>query len=323
MGMLEKKYIDGKDLHTHFNTIILENRKLGLKAFNDKFLAQMLLMLLPRDSITWESLTVSLLQSVTDSNPLKSNDVVKRCMVQYQRLNRTDLTNALAASTSRSSKKDKTKKKSSVKCGYCGYTGHTKEECRKKKAAEASGSKDSSKDNPKGKLVKANLADTESNTQETEHAVLASILAKFPSSSTRFLDDGSIHVFLAHDNMFMSHSPVSAFLAKSSRDKSFIDSACSCHLSPRREWFIDDMFKCLKKPISIHLGNVSVIKAEGIGTLQYLMDMPQSVIPAAITNTLFVPALATTLLLVLRFTNTGHQLLFKDDCYILLQKLDA
>ena len=171
------------------------------------------------------------------------------------------------------------------------------------------------KDSSKAKTPKANVAATLPDSQETEVAALASILAEFPSL-TQFLNDGSIHVFLAHDDSFMSHTPISAFLAKSSKDESFIDSACSRHLSPRREWFRDDTFRPLEKPISIHLGNASIIKAEGIGTLQYLMDTPNSVVPAAVPNALYVPALATTLLSVLQ--NTSHEVLFKgDNCYIL------
>jgi len=87
IGMLEKKYTDGEDLHAHFNFIIMENRKLGKKAFDDEFLAQILLMSLPRDSVTWETLTVALLQAATETTPLKSDDVMRRCMVQHQRLN--------------------------------------------------------------------------------------------------------------------------------------------------------------------------------------------------------------------------------------------
>ena len=320
LGMLEKKYIDSEDLHAHFNYIILENRKLGIKAFDDEFLAQLLLMSLPRDSVTWESLTVSLLQSVTESSPLKSEEVVKRCMVQYQRLNSPDSNSALAAaarSSSRTFKKDQSKKKSSVKCGYCGYTGHVDEDCRKKKAAEASGSLDTNKGAHKGKPAKANIATATPEPQDAESIALASILAEFPSASTQYHDDGSIHIFLAHDVNFMSHSPISAFLAKTSKDESFIDSGCSRHLSPRREWFRNDNFKRLEKPISIHLGDASVITAEGIGTLQYLMDTPHAVIPGVVPDALYVPALATTLLSVSHFTNHNHDVLFKgDNCYV-------
>jgi hypothetical protein len=42
--------------------------------------------------------------------------------------------------------------------------------------------------------------------------------------------------------------------------------------------------------------DVAVIKAIGIGSLQYMMDTPNAVVPAAIPDTLYVPELATTLL---------------------------
>jgi GAG-pre-integrase domain len=76
-------------------------------------------------------------------------------------------------------------------------------------------------------------------------------------------------------------------------------------------------YKVLEKPISIHLGDSSVIKAIGIGSLQYMMDTPNAIVPAAIPDTLHVPELAATLLSVSRFTDHKHTLAFKgSDCYV-------
>ncbi|KIM74637.1 hypothetical protein PILCRDRAFT_700571 [Piloderma croceum F 1598] len=55
------------------------NRKLATKAFDDEFLAQIMLMSLPRDS-TWETLVVALLQSTNDKNPLTAVNVTFRLM---------------------------------------------------------------------------------------------------------------------------------------------------------------------------------------------------------------------------------------------------
>ena len=77
MGILEKKYTDGEDLHTHFSHITMENQKLQQKGFDNEFLAQILLMSLPQDNTTWSTLIVTLIQATTDSNPLKSEDVVQ------------------------------------------------------------------------------------------------------------------------------------------------------------------------------------------------------------------------------------------------------
>ncbi|KIM82709.1 hypothetical protein PILCRDRAFT_7621 [Piloderma croceum F 1598] len=47
VGMLEKKYVEGMNMHTHISFFTTENHKLGNKAFDDEFLAQILLMSLP------------------------------------------------------------------------------------------------------------------------------------------------------------------------------------------------------------------------------------------------------------------------------------
>jgi len=322
IGMLEKKYTDGEDIHAHFNFIIMENHKLGKKAFDDEFLAQVLLMSLPRDSVTWETLTVALLQAATDTTPLKSDDVMRRCMVQHQRLNGTDSpASALAASRSSSKGKAGQAAKQKKKCNFCKYLGHTEDECQKKKAQEAnrtSGSTDGNKGKGKPKANVASTSEGSSQDEETVQASLTSILHEFPSSSVSTEDDG-LHVFLAGNSPFFSHTPdITALLARSSKDDTFIDSGCSRHLTPRRDWFRDDTFKSLERPINIHLGDASVIKAEGVGTLQYLMDTPSGVIPGSVPDVLYVPALATTLLSVSRFTGRNHDVRFEgNNCFII------
>jgi hypothetical protein len=59
VGILEKKYTDGEDMHTHLNFLTMENQKLDKKAFNNEFLAQIMLMLIPQDSRTLHSPTYS------------------------------------------------------------------------------------------------------------------------------------------------------------------------------------------------------------------------------------------------------------------------
>ena len=50
VGILEKKYTDGEDMHTHLDFLTMENRKFDKKAFDNEFLTQIMLMSLPRDS---------------------------------------------------------------------------------------------------------------------------------------------------------------------------------------------------------------------------------------------------------------------------------
>jgi hypothetical protein len=85
IGILEKKYDEEESMHTHLSFIQSENRKLGPKAFDDEFLAQIMLISLPRDS-TWETLVVSHLQSITSTTKLNSLDVVSRLMQEYRRI---------------------------------------------------------------------------------------------------------------------------------------------------------------------------------------------------------------------------------------------
>ena len=68
--MLEKKYVDSEDIHAHFSFFITENKKLSKKsAFTDEFLAQIMLMSLPHEISSWETLITTVLQPVTDNNP--------------------------------------------------------------------------------------------------------------------------------------------------------------------------------------------------------------------------------------------------------------
>ena len=50
VGMLEKKYTDSDDMNMHLTFFTMENQKLGKKAFDDEFLAQLMLMFLPQDN---------------------------------------------------------------------------------------------------------------------------------------------------------------------------------------------------------------------------------------------------------------------------------
>ena len=47
VGILEKKYIDSEDMHTHLNFLTMDNCKLDKRAFDDEFFTQIMLMSLP------------------------------------------------------------------------------------------------------------------------------------------------------------------------------------------------------------------------------------------------------------------------------------
>jgi len=97
VGILEKKYTNGEDMHAHLDFLTMENRKLDKKAFNDEFLTQIMLMSLPQDS-TWETIIVLLLQSASETTPLSTTIVSMKLMQEYCRITGGEQANsALAA----------------------------------------------------------------------------------------------------------------------------------------------------------------------------------------------------------------------------------
>ena len=122
-----------------------------------------------------------------------------------------------------------------------------------------SGSTETNKGKSKDKNTKANIvsiptptpqdSDSDDTDSESVNATLASIISDYPSSRISYKEDAT-HVFLATNANFMTHSEQTvAFLAKSSKDETYIDSGCSRHLSPHCDWFVDQNFKPLEKPI--------------------------------------------------------------------------
>ena len=146
VGILEKKYTDGEDMHTHLDFLTMENRKLDKKAFDDEFLAQIMLMSLPRDS-TWETVVVVLLQSASDTTPLSTTIVSTKLMQEYRRI--TGGEHADSALAARQAKSSSSSSKAKKRCNYCKFTGQIEVECCKKKRDLKNGTtegKDSGKD---------------------------------------------------------------------------------------------------------------------------------------------------------------------------------
>jgi gag-polypeptide of LTR copia-type len=140
IGILEKKYEDGESMQTHIDFLLRENNKLAAagKAFDDEFMAQILLMSLPRPSL-WETITVTLLQSASDSKKLSTHDVSARLLQEAARLtgSASTATSDSALLTKDKAKGQKSKDKKRPKCKYWKYSGHTEDQCWRKEADEA------------------------------------------------------------------------------------------------------------------------------------------------------------------------------------------
>ena len=251
---------------------------------------QLMLMSLPQDNTNWNMVMIVLLQATSNTNKLSTTNVTTHLMQECSCLTSSESTDsALAVHTTKSSKSATT----TVKCTYrpCRKPGHTEAECQKKKCnleKQVSGNF-KEKERRKEKKTVANIAKNEVVSKST---LLASI---FKSSLPSNDDNDLVHVFIA--------SNVIALLSCESSHDSFIDSGCSYHLSPCHKFFLDETFTILMKPIPVHLGDASTIQATGKGSLRYLMDTPKGTVPAIITNVLYVPELAATLLSVASFTD--------------------
>ena len=228
VGILEKKYTDGEDMHTHLDFLTMENWKLDKKVFDDELLTQIMLMSLSQDS-TWETVIVVLLQSASKTTPLSTTIISTKLMQEYRRI--TGGEHADSALAAREAKLSSSLSKAKKRCNYCKFTGHIEVQCHKKKWDLENGTtegKDSGKDHQK-KSTTANIAQV-ATTSEPEHAAvnITSVHAEFPSDD----NDNDVHVFI--------DTEVVTLLSHQSHLETYIDSGCSCHLSPHCELFIND-----------------------------------------------------------------------------------
>jgi hypothetical protein len=191
IGILEKKYIEDESMPAHLSFLQLENRKLGAKAFDDEFLAQIMLMSLPRDS-TWETLVVALLQSITDSHKLTCADVVSRLTQEYRRLTATDTAThaALLAKRRGARSSSATAGSKKFRCRYCTYRGHVEAQCQKKQHDAMTWSRSSTSPS----VASSQFSDDSSDTGSVSTSVHTKIASSSKTRSKKW-EDGSIHVF--------------------------------------------------------------------------------------------------------------------------------
>jgi transposase InsO family protein len=345
--IIAKRYVPGDSMQDHVNFIRTQNARLGAKAFSDEFLAMLLLHSLPSDRDVagpYASLVYQLITSVPDADVLKSATVEAR-LLDFARLDRRSASTAeIAAVAGAARRPHKPKATRDVRCTYgpCGKQGHEEDSCYMKKRHEKAdadarsehrakkehGRDDRARD--RGGKTNANAASTAEDGSDSDSSnaprardtrVKASLAAMHGAFAEHAVHErewedsaGTHHTFLA--------APVVANLVKISREHVLLDSGCSRHLSPRRDWFDSTTYRTLSHPIAIHLGDASMIQAIGVGSLHMLMDIGDGkVIPTTIPDVLHVPQLSSTLLSVSVLTKHGHTIEFKDSgCRILTNK---
>src|ERR1700761_8954379 len=139
---------------------------------------------------------VALLQSVTDTNKLSSNDVISRLMQEYCHLTGADAAadSALLAKNT-GVKSSFTASGSKKRCRYCRYCRHVKNDCQKKQHHLASKSRKKTSHAPS--VASSQQSDDSSDNgsvSTSEHAKIASSLRP-RSKRSRQWEDGELHVF--------------------------------------------------------------------------------------------------------------------------------
>ena len=109
-------------------------------------------------------------------------------------------------------------------------------------------------------------------------------------------------------------------LVKAAIKAIFLDSGCSRDMCPHHNWFIT--YSPLSKPIIIHIGDASTVRAVGIGSVQFQMDTPNGPIPSVFPDVLHVPDLAATLISMSKRTEKNkHTFIGKEnDLFIISTK---
>jgi gag-polypeptide of LTR copia-type len=142
IGILEKKFIEGDSMQAHIDFLTLENQKLAASktSFNDKFMAQVILMSLPRPS-TWDTVAITLLQSALNSKPLSTSDVTARLLQEASHIAGIKANSSNSVLYSHNRAKNLPTSSTTPKCCFWKRSGHVKSECQKwkKKKEEMKG----------------------------------------------------------------------------------------------------------------------------------------------------------------------------------------
>ena len=96
----------------------------------------------------------------------------------------------------------------------------------------------------------------------------------------------------------------------------YLDSGCSAHMTPNRDWFLE--LKEIHEPVYVHLGDDHRIEAEGIGNIKISSDTDDDIL---VTGVYYVPSLAASLLSVSALDKKGATISFSGGlCHIHAKK---
>lgn len=299
-SLFERKYDPSDSLIEHMDAMVLDNKRLTAsgEGFNDITLAQLILFSMPKNVDQWETLTVSLLQNATTSNPLTSETVISSLKQENARLKKeatsaSALNARVATSASSSTSHARSRPYDGVKCSYCDIKGHIAKDCRRKMRDEKEKVEKRGKGKKKAMKTRAETPPSTDDSDSESDAVPRTINVKLASAHAKSHKSKREVIFLT------------ANLAKTSKDEVNMDSGASWNVTPQRSWFDEKTFRKLDSPIEIHVADSNVILATGIGDLLYNLDTPSGSTRGRFERTLFVPDISTTLISVSQLTRSG------------------
>ena len=173
---------------------------------------------------------------------------------------------------------DSTAWKKNLKCHYCKKKGHIKSECRKLKSDQAGGNPDKSRPTTSG-----------------DHTAKVATTAQ---------EESVVNLFMAREGT----SDLS--------DDWIVDSGATAPMTARKEWF--SKYTPFDKEVSIGLGDDSIIKAAGSGSVMISMDVEEKKRIFELRDVYYVPDMGrNNLLSVSYMVNKGYLVHFRaKDCVI-------
>ena len=273
------------------------------KPLGDEMKALFLLASLPETPI-WEVFTTSYLQSLPADQP-PTFEAVSTCLLsQITCTKRNEKTTSDTTSALVSNAKA-TQEGQGPYCDYHERHGHSMKDCRdlkelKKDQKGKKRKRPKERDKPRSR-AKANRADTDS--EEGDSDSESDTIASKSETANRTRTKHRNHA----ERAFVTKSlmkrvqlytlAASNNVSKRSEDI-LIDSGCSRHMTPHRSWFINSTYRKLRRPIPIHLGDDSTIKAVGVGSIERVQTLRGERQHLVINDVLYAPDLAVTLLSV-------------------------
>lgn len=307
-NMMQRKYADASSMEEHIATFAADNRKLTAmgKAIGDEMQAFLVLTSLPSTSI-WDTFTTSLLQSLPANSTLTFETVSTRLLSQSLLVKGSSTPSeppsALVADTRTGPSGNRDQ---GQYCDYHESHGHATKDCRDLKDVKKERKKRKRKprEREKSGKAKANKAETDSDmdsdSDESDTSTIETKTRSEKAQHARTKHRRNERVYITKTLMKRAQLYVLAASVNSTRRSKdiLIDSGCSRHMTPHRSWFIESTYRKLRKPILIHLGDDSTIKAVGVGSMQCMQHLQGERRHLTINDVLYAPNLAVTLLSV-------------------------